>query len=200
MAEEDHIAKEMSRAGTGSLLPPRRLTALAIGAGADGKYEPGEVERFTEDVLGAMTSLLEREDIPSHDPDRWFRLALALAIRHEPTLQVARPSAAGQPRKWKEWDLIALWARVRKSRLENPDLSEADVLRQIVQVSSPGNSQRQAARLKTLKNRLSESKRSPLVGFIQRAIEAGVMREAQLFAALEDLPSGSVFSRTLPTA
>lgn len=87
---------------------------------------PIESEEYPEDVAPAGASedpefawrleydekfdlLSDHFSIARDDPERWMKLALALAIRHVPGFQEKRPETRGRRRKWEASDEFVLW-------------------------------------------------------------------------------------------
>lgn len=87
---------------------------------------PIETEEYPEDVALAGTSgepefewrleydekfdlLCDHLSIERDDPERWMKLALALAKRHVPGFQEKPPEMRGRRRAWENSDAFVLW-------------------------------------------------------------------------------------------
>lgn len=69
-----------------------------------------ELERTLNERLRKLPLLFDKFRISQDKPEKWFMLALALAIKHEPGFQFQQPS--GRPNKW-DSQLLPLWATVQ---------------------------------------------------------------------------------------
>ncbi|NLZ41033.1 MAG: hypothetical protein GX886_07230, partial [Comamonadaceae bacterium] len=121
-------------------------------------------------ATGKMLLLLDQFGIARDHEERWFLLALRLAIEHEPGFKVAsdEPRRIGRPKSWTDMLRTDLYCRVQ---LENADRearglarSDTDVCRLLAREERWGAWGSQ----KVLYNQLQLAKHSKMVQMIER--------------------------------